>query len=66
LFHFGNNSIAAPDESPPDGVDAWIHIGEDGAVNVFTGKVEVGTKHSYFFVADRGGGTDGALCHPLP
>ena len=23
-------------------MDAWIHIGEDGTVNVFTGKVEVG------------------------
>src|SRR5688572_33317134 len=32
-------------ESPPDpvsGVDAWIHIGEDGKVTVYTGKVEVG------------------------
>ncbi|HEX5154201.1 MAG TPA: molybdopterin cofactor-binding domain-containing protein [Parafilimonas sp.] len=42
LISFGNNNIAAPDESQPDSVDAWIHIGEDGAVNVFTGKVEVG------------------------
>ena len=27
---------------PPNDVDAWIHIGEDGAVSVYTGKVEVG------------------------
>ena len=27
---------------PVSGVDAWIHIGEDGKVTVFTGKVEVG------------------------
>jgi nicotinate dehydrogenase subunit B len=27
---------------PTDQVGAWIHIGEDGSVSVFTGKVEVG------------------------
>lgn len=26
----------------PDNIDAWLHIGEDGAITVFTGKVEVG------------------------
>jgi isoquinoline 1-oxidoreductase len=26
----------------PQELDAWLHIGEDGAVTVFTGKVEVG------------------------
>jgi nicotinate dehydrogenase subunit B len=26
----------------PDAIGAWLHIGEDGAVTVFTGKVEVG------------------------
>ena len=31
-----SSSIAAGD------VDAWIHIGEDGTVSVYTGKVEVG------------------------
>jgi nicotinate dehydrogenase subunit B len=33
------------DESSPDaetGVDAWLRIGEDGKVTVYTGKVEVG------------------------
>jgi isoquinoline 1-oxidoreductase len=29
------------DEMPKD-IGAWLHIGEDGAVTVFTGKVEVG------------------------
>src|SRR3954471_11501975 len=37
-----NNSVPPADEWQTDDVDAWIHIGEDGAVNVFTGKVEVG------------------------
>src|SRR5437868_1719241 len=27
---------------PESGVAAWIHIGEDGKVTVYTGKVEVG------------------------
>src|SRR5688572_27896903 len=27
---------------PASGVGAWIHIGEDGKVTVYTGKVEVG------------------------
>lgn len=31
---------SSPD--PVSGVDAWIHIGEDGKVTVYTGKVEVG------------------------
>jgi nicotinate dehydrogenase subunit B len=42
LISLGNNSISSADASQPDDVDAWIHIGEDGTVNVFTGKVEVG------------------------
>ena len=29
-------------ESLPKEIDAWLHIGEDGKVMVFTGKVEVG------------------------
>jgi nicotinate dehydrogenase subunit B len=29
-------------EELPKEIDAWLHIGEDGAVTVFTGKVEVG------------------------
>ena len=37
-----NNISSATSSQPPDGVDAWIHIGEDGTVNVLTGKVEVG------------------------
>ena len=32
--------LAAP--VPDDQIGAWIHIGEDGKVKVFTGKVEVG------------------------
>ena len=26
----------------PDNIGAWLHIGEDGTVTVFTGKTEVG------------------------
>ncbi|HMC61400.1 MAG TPA: molybdopterin cofactor-binding domain-containing protein, partial [Candidatus Solibacter sp.] len=29
-------------EAAPETIDAWLHIGEDGMVSVFTGKVEVG------------------------
>ncbi|HTS38078.1 MAG TPA: molybdopterin cofactor-binding domain-containing protein [Candidatus Solibacter sp.] len=29
-------------DSLPQEIDAWLHIGEDGKVTVFTGKVEVG------------------------
>jgi CO/xanthine dehydrogenase Mo-binding subunit len=29
-------------EPLPTEIDAWLHIGEDGAITVFTGKVEVG------------------------
>jgi len=29
-------------EATPENIDAWLHIGEDGIVSVFTGKVEVG------------------------
>src|SRR6185369_8666734 len=42
LISTGNNNIPPADESQADDVDAWIHIGEDGTVSVFTGKVEVG------------------------
>jgi nicotinate dehydrogenase subunit B len=31
-----------PDESLPNEIAAWLHIGESGAVTVYTGKVEVG------------------------
>src|SRR5436305_3125273 len=31
-----------PDESLPTEIRAWLHIGENGAVTVYTGKVEVG------------------------
>lgn len=43
LVSFGNKNT--PDEYPasqPSDVDAWIHVGKDGTVSVFTGKVEVG------------------------
>ena len=29
-------------EAMPQQISAWLHIGEDGAVTVYTGKVEVG------------------------
>ncbi len=31
-----------PDESLPNEIAAWLHIGESGVVTVYTGKVEVG------------------------
>jgi nicotinate dehydrogenase subunit B len=31
-----------PDESFPQEIGAWLHIGENGTVTVYTGKVEVG------------------------
>ncbi len=43
LFSFGSNGITSKSSSVPiNEVGAWIHIGEDGTVTVFTGKVEVG------------------------
>ena len=30
------------DDSLPKEIDAWLHIGEDGTVTVYTGKVEMG------------------------
>ena len=33
---------ARPSETLPQNVGAWLHIGDDGAVTVFTGKTEVG------------------------
>jgi isoquinoline 1-oxidoreductase len=29
-------------EDLPEGIDAWLHIGEDGTVTAYTGKVEMG------------------------
>ncbi len=31
-----------PEDSLPRELDAWIHVGEDGTITAFTGKVEVG------------------------
>ena len=33
---------ARPSETLPQNIGAWLHIGDDGAVTVFTGKTEVG------------------------
>ena len=43
LFSFAGETLP-PESSPVPGsqVGAWIHIGEDGTVSVYTGKVEVG------------------------
>ena len=30
------------DEDLPENIGAWLHVGEDGGVTVFTGKVEIG------------------------
>ena len=43
MFSVENKTLlheSSPD--PVSEVDAWIHIGEDGKVTVYTGKVEVG------------------------
>lgn len=37
----GNNR-ARRGESLPNDIDAWLHIGENGKITVYTGKVEVG------------------------
>jgi nicotinate dehydrogenase subunit B len=38
----GESGRPAPNRTLPKEIDAWLHIGEDGSVTVFTGKVEVG------------------------
>ncbi len=38
----GKNLFPGSSPVPVSGVGAWIHIGEDGIVTVYTGKVEVG------------------------
>ncbi|HEY9232101.1 MAG TPA: molybdopterin cofactor-binding domain-containing protein, partial [Blastocatellia bacterium] len=38
----GESGRRGPNQSLPKEIGAWLHIGEDGAVTVFTGKVEVG------------------------
>ncbi|MBV8477806.1 MAG: xanthine dehydrogenase family protein molybdopterin-binding subunit [Acidobacteria bacterium] len=38
----GHNKGGAADESLPNEIAAWLHIGEDGSVTAYTGKVEVG------------------------
>ena len=35
-------------EELPKDITSWLHIGEDGQVTVFTGKVEIWAKHSDF------------------
>jgi len=43
LFLFKDETLATETARvPASGVGAWIHIGEDGKVTVYTGKVEVG------------------------
>jgi nicotinate dehydrogenase subunit B len=44
LFSFGNRNPSSEGYSVPGatGVESWLHIGEDGTVTVYTGKVEVG------------------------
>jgi len=41
LLSFANKT-SSPEPSTIAGVESWIHIGEDGTVTVYTGKVEVG------------------------
>jgi isoquinoline 1-oxidoreductase len=37
----GRGAAQRPDARPPE-LAAWMHIGEDGAISVYTGKVEMG------------------------
>src|ERR1051325_3350902 len=38
----GGGQRRGQNQAPPEALSAWLHIGEDGKVTVFTGKVEVG------------------------
>src|SRR5581483_3235577 len=38
----GESGRRGPNTSGPKEIGGWLHIGEDGVVTVFTGKVEVG------------------------
>lgn len=42
LFSFASETTSNTGEADTGQVTAWIHIGEDGTVTVYTGKVEVG------------------------
>ena len=42
LVPLAGKPLSPPATLPASQVGAWIHIGQDGIVNVFTGKVEVG------------------------
>ena len=51
VFAVAKNSLAKQEtapthgfhqEEPPEAITAWLHIGEDGTVTAFTGKVEIG------------------------
>src|SRR5690349_10547118 len=42
LFSFAGEPAMAANTLPPGQVGAWIHIGEDDKITVYTGKVEVG------------------------
>ena len=42
LLSFGSETHTSEVSSMTAGVESWIHIGEDGTVTVYTGKVEVG------------------------
>src|SRR6476620_10800579 len=42
VFSSGQQTAVSTTSPSPAEVNAWMHIAEDGTVNVFTGKVEVG------------------------
>jgi len=42
VFSGEKKTLLHENSADPVNVDAWIHIGEDGKITVFTGKVEVG------------------------
>src|SRR3990170_5667546 len=42
MFSLDGKTLSAETSGVPASVDAWIRIGEDGKVTVYTGKVEVG------------------------
>ena len=40
----GESGRGGSNERLPQDIGAWIHVDEDGRLNVFTGKVEIGQK----------------------
>ena len=55
LSQTGTAPVALAPRTPPTDVDAYLHLGADGKVTVFTGKVEFGQGIQTAFATRRGG-----------